>query len=376
MTAMTAAGTVGVVATAFCWAFAVVLFRVGPRGSVAHKLALLLVVEGITLVSSGYIDKVMGISEQFYALYPEWSLSWFFVHTFGDCAMLALYPPFLAAALQTKLTRPFASKRMQIVMGLVAGMLFLAVQFSPLKVGALLLYVSLSILFTYALLASLHAWHIATTSIARARSATFALAFGIRDVCWGFIYTFAIWQVLTDTYLLDELAGRESILDWIYAMGTLLAIPVVTYGILRTQLFDIDLRIRWTIKQSTIAAIFVAVFYLVSEGADRLLSSEFGNIAGLLASALVVFFLVPLQRFADRVANAAMPNTENTPEYVVFRKLQVYESALVEAAQYEGITARERALLNRLRESLGIAASDAEAMERDLGISEPSAATR
>ena len=71
MTAMTAAGTVGLVATAFCWAFAVVLFRVGTRGSVTRKLALLLIVEGITLVSSGYIDKAVGISEQFYKLHPE-----------------------------------------------------------------------------------------------------------------------------------------------------------------------------------------------------------------------------------------------------------------------------------------------------------------
>lgn len=60
----------------------------------------------------------------------------------------------------------------------------------------------------------------------------------------------------------------------IYTLGTLFAVPLIAYGILRTQLFDIDLRIRWTIKQSTVASAFVAMFYVVSEGADRLLSSE------------------------------------------------------------------------------------------------------
>lgn len=358
-------GVLGLFTSLCCWAFAVVLYRVGVPGSAARRLSALLIVEGITLVSSGYIDKALGLGKQFYALYPQWSQAWFVVHTFGDCAMVALYPPFLAAALQTKLTRPFAAKRMQIVMGLVAAVLFLAVQFSPLKVGALALYASLSVLFTYALIASIHGWQIATAGTSRTRAGTFALAFGIRDICWGLIYTFAIWQVLTDSYLLDELPDAK-VLDLMYAMGTLFAIPLVAYGILRTQLFDIDLRIRWTLKQSTVAAIFVAVFYLVSEGADRFLSSELGNIAGLLASALVVFFLAPLQRFAERVANVAMPSTEDTPEYVVFRKLQVYESALIEANQYDGITDRERALLNRLRDSLGIAPGDAEAMERDL----------
>jgi hypothetical protein len=152
----------------------------------------------------------------------------------------------------------------------------------------------------------------------------------------------------------------------VYAGGTFLAVPLIAYGILRTQLFDIDLRIRWTIKQSTVAAVFVAIFYLVSEGADRLLASEFGNIAGLIASALVVFFLVPLQRFAEGVANVAMPNTENTPEYAMYRKFQVYEAALTEALPDGNISERERELLNRLRDSLGISTSDADAIELEL----------
>jgi hypothetical protein len=79
-----------------------------------------------------------------------------------------------------------------------------------------------------------------------------------------------------------------------------------------------------------------------------------------------MFFLAPLQRFAERVASSAMPNTKNTPEYAVFKKMQVYESALIEAQHEDGISDRERALLNRLRDSLEISEADAGAMERDL----------
>ena len=149
------------------------------------------------------------------------------------------------------------------------------------------------------------------------------------------------------------------------AFGTLLAVPLIAYGILRTQLFDIDLKIRWTIRQSTVAAVFVAVFYLVTEGADRVLESEFGSWIGLLASAMLVFVLAPLQRFAERVAAAAMPNTENTPEYAAYRKMQVYEAALSDALP-GGISEKERALLVHLRDSLGITPAAAEALERDL----------
>ncbi len=85
-----------------------------------------------------------------------------------------------------------------------------------------------------------------------------------------------------------------------------------------------------------------------------------------LAAALVVFFLAPLQRFSERVASVAMPNTENTPEYAAYRKMQVYESALADALLEGGISEKERSLLNTLRDTLGISASDAAALENDL----------
>jgi len=61
-----------------------------------------------------------------------------------------------------------------------------------------------------------------------------------------------------------------------------------------------------------------------------------------------------------------MPNTRNTPEYVAFRKLQVYEAALTEALPDGKISERERELLNRLRDSLGISVFDADAIESEL----------
>jgi hypothetical protein len=46
--------------------------------------------------------------------------------------------------------------------------------------------------------------------------------------------------------------------------------------------------------------------------------------------------------------------------------MQVYEAALVEAQQEGGISDKERSLLNRLRDSLGISLTDAETLEREL----------
>ena len=150
------------------------------------------------------------------------------------------------------------------------------------------------------------------------------------------------------------------------ALGTLLAVPLIAYGILRSHLFDIDLKIRWTIKQSTFAAMVVAIVFALSEGVEWLVSSEMGDTWGLVAAVVVVFFLKPLQGFAERVVSLLMPKTQNTPEYKVSRKKQVYESAVSESQLEGGISHKERALLVHLRDSLGITESDAESIEREL----------
>ena len=362
-------GFLGLFAVVMCWGLAIVLYRVESTSGVARMLSLLLVIEGITLVSTGYVDMLLTESVRMHPMYPQWLRSEEIVHTLGDCAMLALYPAFLARALQIKLTRPFANRSIRIGLAAVSAALFFAVLSSPLEIGATLLYLSLSLLFGFALVASIQAWRAAETSAGRARARSFALAFGFRDVCWGLVYAGAIWLIFSGSYAITETDADDPVqmvLNIVYACGTLLYVPLIAYGILRTHLFDIDLRIQWTIKQSTVASVFVAMFFLVSEGANRFLSSELGNIAGLIAAALVMFFLAPLQRFADRIANAAMPNTRNTAEYAMFRKMQVYEEAVAEAHYEGGISAKERSLLDRLRDSLGISAVDAEAIEVEI----------
>jgi hypothetical protein len=359
-------GILALIALAMCWSLAVLLYRLGAPGSTARKLSLLLVIEGVTLISAGYIDLMLTPAAQAHPMYATWFRWEFVVHTMGDCAMLALYPPFLAAALSTPITRPLADPRVRWGLATIAAVLFFATLNTPMKYGASALYLLLVMTFVFALAASIQAWHMATGA-ARTRARSFALAFGVRDLCWGFVYLAVVWGVWNGTYA-EVPTDPYDPTYVIYMLGTLLAVPLIAYGILRTQLFDIDLRIRWTIKQSTLAAAAVAIIYAVSESAERLLSSELGNFAGLLAAALVVFFLAPLQRFAEGVASAAMPNTHDTPQYAAFRKLQVYEAAVEEALRGDGISQKERAMLDRLRDTLEIPPADAEALERDLQV--------
>ena len=50
-------GLLGLVAVVMCWGLAAVLYRVESTSGVARMLALLLVIEGVTLVSTGYVRR-------------------------------------------------------------------------------------------------------------------------------------------------------------------------------------------------------------------------------------------------------------------------------------------------------------------------------
>jgi len=362
---VTIIGILGLVAVAACWTLAVVVFRVSANGSIARKLAFLLVIEGLVLVSAGFPAFAFGIPDSYFETRPVLSMFVGLVHHLGDASMIALYPPFLAVALNTGVTRPFGNTRVRIGLAIGATLLGLVVVVSPSRIAITLLYMSVTLLFVYALVASIHAWRTAKSGIVRERAGIFALAFGLRDLGWTLSYAVFAWLMWTKPEL-TEMPDIGWFGKFVYALGTLLAVPLIAYGILRTQLFDIDLRIRWTIKQSTLAGIFVALMFLISEGASTFLSAELGNVVGLLAAAVIMFFVAPLQRFADRVAGAAMPNTKNTPEYVTYRKMKVFEAALSDAMRDGGISDKERSLLNHLRDSLEISPTDAAMLEHDM----------
>ncbi len=252
-------GFVGLVAIAACWGLAVVLYRVGTGGSVARKLAVLLVVEGFVLGTAGFPQFASGLPigfwGNFYESHSALVLLSGLVHHLGDAAMIALYPPFLALALDTKLTRPFANRQVRIGLAIGSVALGLAVIISESRIVVTLFYLMVTLLFIYALVASIHAWRTAKRGMARERAGIFALAFGVRDLGWGLSYAIAAWAMWTNVeqFTMPDVRWLGK---FVYALGTLLAVPLIAYGILRSHLFDIDLRLRWTIKQSTVAAVF------------------------------------------------------------------------------------------------------------------------
>ncbi|HVM45332.1 MAG TPA: hypothetical protein VM582_05300 [Candidatus Thermoplasmatota archaeon] len=111
------------------------------------------------------------------------------------------------------------------------------------------------------------------------------------------------------------------------------------------------------------AITFVALFFVVSELAATLFSERMGTVLGIMAAGALLFALAPLQRVAERVADAAMPRVKETDESRMVRKREVYRAA-VESALHDGVvTAREHV---PLAHQLGLSAGDARALEGEV----------
>lgn len=139
---------------------------------------------------------------------------------------------------------------------------------------------------------------------------------------------------------------------------------LIAYGVLRRDLFGIDLKLKWTLRNGTIASSFVAVFFIASEGTKEWVSGWLGPIVGIAAAALLLFAIAPLQRLADRLANRALPNVDDTPAYRQFRAMEVYKAAVQELMR-GGISSKERRALDALGSKLNLSVQDTVAIERD-----------
>jgi hypothetical protein len=364
----------GIVAAVVAWLMAWFIFRVTPNRALAWRTAVLMFVEGAAVLTSGVGVTLLVTSSEAYriAVLVHFGVDWLFV---------ALYLPFLARALDLRILRVLKSRFAEIALAsagltgaisvaLVPGWyvaeVFAVAGGSPFRwlyaPGLVWSFLAgfLGLIFISAFLLSLFAWRRARAELSRHRARAFSLAFGIRALVWGGIYLLAAFATARMT------PGMFFLLLQFYAATLLVYVVLVSYGVLTAQLFDIDLKIRYTVRQSTVAASFVAVFFFVSEGVQTFLSVQLGAFLGVVAASLLVFFIAPLRRVADRVANFAVPRARFSSDYEAFRKLQVYHAALEGVYSDNQVTAKERLILQRLRGAMDIADIDAERLEQDM----------
>lgn len=364
----------GLIAGLAAWCGAWFIFRTAPDPTVRIRFTALLFLEGVLTLTSSAGPIIWVGSEQF-------ARAGYLVHFANDWLVLAVYLPAVAAAIDSPLLRPFRrgpALALPILVGAGGALAVLGFPESflvdlppstPPRFGSPFFPVAgpaqqvgwslLTVSYTYGLVATLVSWRQAGTSLSRRRAGALSLAFGARDLAFGGVFLYA-------AFFFDGTIGSFFVAVQLMAWALLVYVAMTAYGIAVYHLFDIELRIKWTLERSTMAAAFIAVFFVVSEGAATILSDRLGTLAGLLATGLLVFALAPLQRSAERLADIAMPAVQDTPEYRAYRQLQIYGEALTDARSGGPITPVGRLALEKLRDSLGLDAEEAAELEAKL----------
>ncbi len=142
------------------------------------------------------------------------------------------------------------------------------------------------------------------------------------------------------------------------AMRLLMTI-VLTYAILKHQLLGIDVKVRFALSKSTIAAVFIAVFFIASETAQQFFGDTLGSTyIGIAAAGMLVFAMAPLQRVAERLAERAVPVTGHEVG-ATSRREETFRVTLRKFLADDRLTREEEGHLARLATHLGIDAERA-----------------
>ncbi|MBI2077789.1 MAG: hypothetical protein HYT80_05370 [Euryarchaeota archaeon] len=280
------------------------------------------------------------------------------------------YLMFIGRALETPLVRPFRGAVAQIILGYGAWAGAVAAFTRPDLFGGELRVlgpgwmmvpgplnppgvVAIGLVSLFGLFATASAWRRAPVgSVARQRAGWLLLAFGVRDVV---IVLVAVAVAVFPVVLANQ------ILLALFVVYISLVGPLLAFGILKFQLFDIALKFRFTLSRSTLLGIYGATFLSVEQLVQNLASAEFGLLAGAAAAGLLLFAVSPLNRFAERVGGAVLPHA-SSPAYLLQRRFEVYQAA-VEAALPGGVSEKERRTLEALRRELDLTIEDAQKIE-------------
>ncbi|HVM44604.1 MAG TPA: hypothetical protein VM582_01615, partial [Candidatus Thermoplasmatota archaeon] len=226
--------------------------------------------------------------------------------------------------------------------------------------GLVLVAFALLATYLYALAAALLVLRAAPRGSATRRKATwFAIAFGVKDLL------FAAGHAIFASGASPEMLHAATVV--LTASGLVVFILLLGYALLREQVLDIELKLKWTLSRTTLASIFVATFFVASELAQQLLGDRIGSAyIGTIAAGALVFAIAPLQRFADRLAHGAMPAVHDTPEYRAQRRREIYRASFESALGDGGVTDKERSVLATLASELGLTPKETLDLEREV----------
>jgi hypothetical protein len=366
-------GLFGLVPLVVCATMAAFVLVTRPGRTQNRRLSLLLLLEGVTTFGAPPGAALAGSRATADVL--------FHIHFVGLFLLVPIILRFLAT-IDTPFTRPLVTRAGGVGPWLLAvagtvlvfarpGLFFRGLRepwwggwmFDP-GVLATVAYALPAVVLTYSLVVAISAYRRAAPGTpTRERARRYAIAFGFNDGLTILVTTVVPFIYGASGH--SDLRPIEFMFVWAIPIIETVFVGLMAYGILRAQLFDIDLRIAAGLRRGAIGVIVLFVFLTAAELADRFVSEEFGYVIGAFVAAALLVAHKPIEELAAVLTRAVLPGVEPSQAYLTFRKLEVYMEA-VEAAYEDGdLSAGDRVILNRLQAKLGVAPADAARLEND-----------
>ena len=348
------------------WACAIIAIRTAHGRTLNRHLSAVLILEGL----------FVGCAVGFLFFFEDREVVQVLA-TCGTAAVVALpfqYISFLAVSLKSPLVAPFQSRTASVLLGMASvigatlvltnSQMFISELYSPdfapwnfrfegLGLWAAQFHGAIAL---YGLIVAVSAYISAKRgSAAHNRAKWFVIAFGVRDVYVG------ICQIFYPVIRPIPFWG-----DFIFNPGNALFyfiyVLLLAYAVLKMQLFDIDLKLKFALQKGTLVALVGGLFFIGSELLEALVPVQ-STFLGVAVAVVILLLLRPLQRLTMRIAGDIMQGVDETPAYLDGRKLEVYRAAVEGAGENGVITDKERSMLERLREKLELSEDDANAVE-------------
>ena len=349
------------------WACAIIALRTAPRRILNRHLSVVLVLEGL----------FGGCAVGFLFFFENRELVRI-IAICGAAAVVALpfqYLSFLAVSLNSPLLAPFQSRTAAVLLGfaslagsamvLIRPQFFISELYTPEFAPWNFRFEGLGqwapqlqgLVALFGLIAAVSAYfNSAPGSAARNRAKWFAIAFGVRDIYVGFAQL--LYPVLRPVPFWGDFIFNPGNAT-VYAVYVLL----LAYAVLRMQLFDIDLKVKFALHKSTLVALIGGIFIVGSELLETMIPVQ-STISGMIVALGILVLLRPIHQIALKITGGLMPGVDETAAYLETRKMEVYRAAFEGAVEDGVVTEKERRILTRLRDKLELAEDDAIAVEQ------------
>ncbi len=132
---------------------------------------------------------------------------------------------------------------------------------------------------------------------------------------------------------------------------------IITYGILKHRLFDIEIIVKKTFIYSLIAIPLLALFRLIELGISYLVSFTFFGgslIVRLIAAAIVAACFFPLRRYAVQLGDRLFPSLTEAVKLDLSKEVAIYRRQLEHVLEDGGASEKEERMLKQLRDDMGI----------------------